>query len=267
MKHRAFSAGFAATIVGVAGHRMAQRRQVNANLVRAARVEVTAQKRMGSSPFDDLVARPRESTSRNHRHPFALSRVAADRPFQHARVGLDAAPHDGKVGATQSAVAQLRGQHAMGDIVARGDDESRSALVEPVHDPRPHLASGRRPLPPESEQRVHQGARTVAGRRVDHHPGGLVDDHEVGVRVNDLQRNLLRRGRRSGAAIGRLVLDLVARRDPVRGSRRLAIQAYRTVADQAGRRRSAHLRCVIGQESIQSRPRGRRDQLEGRRTR
>ena len=89
----------------------------------AAGVEVTAQKRMGSLPLDDLVARARESAARDHGHALALARVSPDRPLQLSGIVLQPAPDDGKIGPAERAIPELRRKGSVAHIIARDDDE------------------------------------------------------------------------------------------------------------------------------------------------
>src|SRR6266536_2615904 len=89
---------------GVPGHGVPERGEVDADLMGAAGVEVTAQKRMSSLTFDDLIARAREAAARDHCHSLALLWVTADRPFELSRVVLHAALHDREVRPAERAV-------------------------------------------------------------------------------------------------------------------------------------------------------------------
>ncbi len=62
------------------------------------------------------------------------------------------------------------------------------------------------------QQRVDQRLVGIARRRMDHHPGGLVQDQQVGVLEQDLQRHVLRL-RGSGFGLGNVDDDDVARFD------------------------------------------------------
>ena len=61
---------------------MAERREVDPDLVRPAGVEVTAQKRMGSPPLDDRVARAGEAPALDDGHPLALLGMPANRALE-----------------------------------------------------------------------------------------------------------------------------------------------------------------------------------------
>ena len=78
-------------------------------------------------------------------------------------------------------------------IVLGDDHHARGALVQPVHDARPQLAADAAEIRHVVEQRVDQRARRVAGGRVHDHPGRLVHDDDVGVLVEDGEREILGR--------------------------------------------------------------------------
>src|SRR5579864_248188 len=60
------------------------------------------------------------------------------------------------------------------------DDEPARVLVEAVDDPRPaHAADPGKALAAMGDKRIDQGAVGIARRRMDHQPGGLVDDDEM----------------------------------------------------------------------------------------
>src|SRR6266542_4699154 len=116
VKHRPVGLLFPPAVLAVARDRMTQRRKVNTDLVRASGVEVTAQKGMGSLPFEDLVSRPRKPSAGDHRHALALGWMPADRTLQLTRVVFEAASDDGQVGPAQRAILQLRREIAVSDV-------------------------------------------------------------------------------------------------------------------------------------------------------
>ena len=83
---------------------------------------------------------------------------------------------------------QLRLERDLGGVVARDDEQAARVAVEPMDDPGPPDTAERRELAPprvHREQRVDDRAVLVPGRRMRHEPGGLVDDEDVGVLVDD----------------------------------------------------------------------------------
>jgi hypothetical protein len=80
-----------------------------------------------------------------------------------------------------------------------GDDEEPGRIaIEPVDDAGTLLLAARDAVP---EKAVNESTASVPGRRMDDHPGRLVDDEEVLILVGDrepefLRLELRRRGRR-----------------------------------------------------------------------
>jgi hypothetical protein len=86
------------------------------------------------------------------------------------------------------------------------------------------------------------------------HAGGLVDDHEVAVFVEDVERDVLGRDRRR-ELLGQVVLDNVARRDAVGGAARPAIEQDCRLPGEPRGGGAAEARSVLGQEAVQPRRR------------
>ena len=79
--------------------------------------------------------------------------------------------------------------------VGLGDDQQpRRVLVDAVDDARPRDAADPG-QPPRAmvEQRVDQGAVEIARGGMDDHAGGLVDDDQMIVLEDDVERDVLRR--------------------------------------------------------------------------
>src|SRR5438046_9747422 len=125
MKHRPPEALLLASGCDVAGHRVAERGEVDTDLVRSAGVEVTAQKGMGPLPLDDLVPRPCVTAAGDHRHALALSRMPSNRTLELAGIVLDPALGDGEVSPAQGPVLELARTPPVGHIVAADGDQTR----------------------------------------------------------------------------------------------------------------------------------------------
>src|SRR5256885_1516614 len=153
MQHRARRfRGAPPAVVGIAGHRMAERGEVNADLVGAPGVEVTAHECISTFSLNDLVAGAGESAALDHGHPLALLRMPADRSLELTRICLDDSTDDRQVRAAERAVAELRGERAMRPVVARGDDQAGGSLVEAMDYAGPLLSPRRRPAAAQTEQ-------------------------------------------------------------------------------------------------------------------
>ena len=103
------------------------------------------------------------------------------------------APDQGKVGLGHLAVGEKPPQTELGIGGLGGDETPRRVLVQPVDDPRPlHSADPGEGIAAVMEQRIHQRAALMPGGGVDDHPLGLVDDQQVLILKEDIQRDLLR---------------------------------------------------------------------------
>ena len=80
--------------------------------------------------------------------------------------------------------------------------------------------------------RVCESAGTDTGSRMDDHAGRFVDDGEVFVFEDDVERDVL--GFKSGSGFfGKVDIDLVAFVDPIRRFRGLAVHENRLILDQS----------------------------------
>ena len=80
----------------------------------------------------------------------------------------------------------------MRGVVLGHDHQAGGALVEAMDDAGAQLAADAAQVVDVVEQGVDQRAVGVAGGRMDDHARGLVDDHDVGVLVDDVERQRLR---------------------------------------------------------------------------
>src|SRR5712691_148245 len=147
----------------------------------------------------------------------------------------------------------------MAGVVTRHDDQTGRSLVEAVHDAGPRGAARGRPASAASQQRVHQRARAVAGRGVHDHSRGLVDDKEVLILVDDLERDFFGLSVRA-VGLGDLELDHVAGGDSIRRICGLAIDRDQVALDQARGRRAAQIAGMLRDEAVKSRRRDVSDQ-------
>ena len=210
---------------------------------------------MAAAPIDHLVAGARITPAAHDRHPLALFGVAPDGPLELSCLVLDQSAHDRHVRPAQRPVLELGRKRAVARIVAGDDDQAGRALVEPVDDARTRHAPDERPATAAAQQRVHQRAGVVAGRRVDDHARRLVDDRQVVVLVNDLEWNRLRRGF-GYVSLRDLELHDVARHHAVRRVGGLAVDPHEVALDQArGGRPAQVLRRARRESGPAARPR------------
>ena len=200
-------------IRGVAEQRMPERGQVHADLVRAPGFEAALHERGGAEALEDVDVRARGLAGRDDGHLGALRRVASDRRVDRRRA-RQVAEDDRDVLPLDAARRQLPDEVDLRGLRLRDDDEPARVLVEAVHDARARQRGQRGRV---MQQRVLQRAVAVAGARMHDEAGGLVEDEERVVLVDDRERDRLcghagvRRGRHFDDGHRFAAVQLVAR--------------------------------------------------------
>src|SRR5436190_17837554 len=82
----------------VAGNRMADRVEVNADLMRPAGHEVQLEQRPAGEALAHAISRRRRPAIRDDSHPGSVLRIASDRRFDPADLGPDLAQDESEVG-------------------------------------------------------------------------------------------------------------------------------------------------------------------------
>ena len=86
-------------------------------------------------------------------------------------------------------VGKLSGQCAVCHIVFGHAQQTAGIPVDPMDDPRPfHAAHTGQTVTAVPQQTVDQCTGRMAGRRMDHHPLGLIDHQDIPVFIHDFQR-------------------------------------------------------------------------------
>ena len=163
----------------------------------------------------------------------AVALRAAERRLDAAVIVARHAPQHRPVAALQVVRREHLGQSGVRALAFRRQHDAGGVLVEPVDDPRPHLAADAgQPVAAMRDQRVDERAVGLARAGMDDHAGRLVDDDQVGILVQNLQRDVLSDGagvtdRRKAQNIGCAGAD--------RGGRvagHLPVLGHRAVEDQ-----------------------------------
>ncbi|CDC60272.1 unknown [Clostridium sp. CAG:448] len=87
----------------------------------------------------------------------------------------------------------LRGKGGVCRIVFGNNQQPAGVLVNPVYDSRANHPTDTGQMPAAMpEQCVDQRPVRISGRGMHHHPRRLIDDNDVIILINDIQRNFLR---------------------------------------------------------------------------
>ena len=129
-----------------------------------------------------------------HRHLLAGMGVTVDRRIDGAMLAVGRAPSEGQIASPQRAgaavIGELRAERLMGGIVFRGHHQSGGVFVKPMHNAgTAHAADAGQAGAAVGDQRVDECPGLVAGGGVNHEPLGLVDDDEVVILVDDVERD------------------------------------------------------------------------------
>ncbi len=192
--------GLEAGGIGFVAHdRVADMGEVDADLVGAAGFE-----HAGEQAGDWLAVEPAIGLAQlpmRHCRPAALAhgaflaveRAAVERGVNHALRAAGCAPGEREIAALQFAgelVGELLRQRAVGTIVLGDHHQPGGVLVEAVDDARPlDAADTGKTFAAMRDQRVDQRAGGMSGGRVDDQAARLVDDDQVVVFVDDVQRD------------------------------------------------------------------------------
>ena len=169
--------------------------EVHADLVGASRPEGGLDQRQrdrAREPVDDPIARERRPArpGRPHRHPEPVAGIAADGGLDHARRVRQPALHERQVATLDGPRLQLAGERQVRAIGLGDREEPGGAPVQPVDDAgAPGAPDAREPRAAVREQRMDEGPRPVPRAGVDDEPHRLVHDQELGVLVDDGERD------------------------------------------------------------------------------
>src|ERR1700674_4020541 len=134
-----------------------------------------------------------------HCHAVARLRVAVDRPVDGAARPIRRSPDEGEIGALErlaaaAMVGELCRERAVRAVALRYDHEAGRILVEPMHDAgTPLAADAGQALAAMGDERIDERPGPIAGGGMYDEVLGLVDDDDVGVFVDHIQRDGLGR--------------------------------------------------------------------------
>jgi hypothetical protein len=100
--------------------------------------------------------------------------------------------HQGVVNFPHGAGFELRLQEAIGLLMLGDEQHPGGLLVQAVHQARPQHPSDPLQIRTMSQDGVDQGAGGMPRPGMHDHPGRLVDHQDVGVLIEDVQRDGLR---------------------------------------------------------------------------
>src|SRR5215210_9160995 len=175
----------------VAHDRMADRREMNADLMSPSGMEMRTKKVPRVEPgkaYEVGLGRP---TLIDDCHALAVSWITGYRLVDRDGIPGEMSPRHDRIAADHPARGQSGAQEAVSPVSLGHDEQSGGLLVQAMHHASPFRVSRSRDSPAPSEERVHQSAGPVPRRGVDYHSRRLVHHQQGLVLVHDADGNVL----------------------------------------------------------------------------
>src|SRR6516225_7896353 len=247
----------------VANHGVFQGGEVHTNLVRPPGVELDLDERSVVDVCEGAPVRARRAEVRDGRsapgfsrggHARAMDGIAPDGELDPADLFFETALYESKVGLSYLALLERFPELGVCGVVLGDQDDSRSLLVEAMHDSRAQPIATLGQLEPPSKQRVHQSARDVSGTGMHGHSRGFVDGDDVFIFVEHFERDGF--GSRSDRrALGNFDGDLFAPAEMQRSlARGPAVDAHAVGVDQLLHAGAAQLGAFDRNEAVETDP-------------
>ena len=138
-------------------------------------------------------------------------------------------------------VRELAGKALVSTIVLRHHQQAAGHLVDPVDDTGPDLSADGGKVAEMVQERVHQRARFVPHRRMDHHPPRFVHHADIPVLVHDIQGDILG-DQLDGLCLRNGIADVVPHTYLVAPFARVAVDQHQTLLDQGLHPRPGQIR-------------------------
>ncbi len=184
---------FGSTVQRVSRDRVADAREMHADLVRPAGTDSDLQVRVSLEPFEDGPPGPSRSTvTSSCRHAYSPDRVSLDGCFDPSRVCPGDTLDEREVGFRHLTRSELRRERLMRCVVARDHNNAAGFAVETMDDAGPVIAADIRELAEAMQKRVHQRSRVLSRAGVHRHPCGFIHRDQIVIDIEDVERQVFR---------------------------------------------------------------------------
>ena len=127
-----------------------------------------------------------------YRHALAVARVTSNIAGNRAFRRHELAPDDGGINPFQRMGLELGGEAGVGFFCLGGDHQAAGVLVYAMHDAGTFLApDSKQGIAAMGEERIDEGPVGTARGRVDHQARRFVDDDEMFIFINNVERDIL----------------------------------------------------------------------------
>ena len=156
--------------------------------------------------------------------------------------------------ANRRPLANLVGQALVGQVVFGDDEQAGRVFVQTMYDAGAHRAADpRQAARAMRQQGIHQSSRLRAGCGMDHQPFGLVDDNQIVVFVDDVERDIFCLGLFERPCRGKIHDDFIAGPQAITCFTGFFVDGDRMGSDQPLNMGAGDVRQTFGQKDVQTR--------------
>lgn len=177
----------------VAEHGVTEMMKMNADLMGASAVQPALNQTCLLAGADyPILGLSRPSAHGSHLHSLSMDRMSSDFFFDYPGRLKQFSRDKREINLFHCPRGKLFGQFAMCDIIFRHYKAAACVLVETVNDTGPFFSADPRQSRTVAEQRVDQSMLALTRTRVNGEPGRFIDDDDVTVFKENVERNRLR---------------------------------------------------------------------------
>ena len=181
----------AAAVHVISNNRMANRCEVDPDLMRPAGMKTSAQEIGAGEARKPEKIRPCVLPCTDDRHALSVSRVARDWLVHRESIGSKVAPGHRRVPPSDTPRRDCRAQSAVGELGASYDQQPGSILVEPMDQPSALWGAPGSQLSSAPDKGIYEGSGPVAGGGMNDHSSRLVHDEQIVILINDVDGDVL----------------------------------------------------------------------------
>lgn len=231
--------------------------EVNTNLMRATRFGQHAKLDESGGPKLDFIERDRFTTrrmSRADRHLLALIRMRPDGLVDGVAIPVQTTAHNRIVFLFHRTLFKLAREMEVSRVVLGDNHHAACISIQPMDDPRSRRTSHLTQVLAKMKcQRGRQGALPVSLGRMHHHRMGLVDDNQIGVIVENVERDVFWLRARSHF-LWKLDCQFVACLEAMRRFAHAAVDEHRAIDNRLTPANATMLRKTFGQQRVDALP-------------
>lgn len=181
----------ASTVHVITHHGVTDGREMHPDLMRPSGVQVSAKQVGAREARKPAKIRACVLPRTDDCHALPVSWVARDWLVHGQSIGSEMAPGHHGVAPYYAPCGDRRTEPLVRNVAFGNDQESRGLLVQPMHQPRPFRPAALGEVAATPHEGIDQSSGPVTWSRMDDHSGRLVHHEQVGILVDDPERDVL----------------------------------------------------------------------------